>query len=146
MEPQSGYWTHITSTVFPMSIMVPIKLVKQAYFDEQDFTREELLEQRKKARTNGFDVKDVMRVTIGYISEDKLHDKCFVQHVLNDGFRWVQRYTTSKNVFVVSDGAKSQFKSVDMIGWCGTVKKIYGFHRFEWHFFASCHGKCICKL
>ena len=144
-EAQNEHWQHVTSTVFPLVMTMPISVVTDEYFNEQNFTRQDLLDQRQRSREKGFtDVKNVMRVTIGYISEDKSHDKHFVQHVLNDAFRWVQRYTTSKKVFIVSDGAASQFKQTDMMGWCSTVRAKYGFERFEWHFFCSCHGKCLC--
>jgi hypothetical protein len=84
-----------------------------------------------------------IQVAIGYISEDKLHDKRMSQHIVDDTINWIKKCTTCKEIIVISDGCRSQFKSRHMAGWMSTVPQRHGI-KFQWHFHCSCHGKCLC--
>ena len=168
-ENQSEHWTHATSTVFPVVITIPIAAMRDIYFS--DFAADTAGSGNLKTTASGDpgltfdkikllqhrtdnDLEETMRIELIYISEDKLHDFKFVQHVLNDTYRFLEKYTTVENVFMVSDGCKAQFKQRNQFGWESQIlewtanvaknQSYPQFKRFEHHFFCTSHGKNLC--
>ena len=124
--------------------MVPVIIcldtcdVKPALWLLMQIDRNEYEEERMEAN-----LPLKVQIAIGFISEDKLHDKAMSQHNMDDTIRWIKKYTHAKQIIVISDGCRAQFKSRHMAGWMANVPRRHGI-QFQWHFHCSCHGKCLC--
>ena len=137
-EHQSAYWSRSNSTVVPVIVCLDTCDVKDSLWRMMDIERGQFESERKMAN-----LPLKIQVAIGFISEDKLHDKGMSIQIMEDTILWIKKFTTGKSIIVLSDGCRAQFKSCHMVGWMSTIPQKFGI-RFQWHFHCSCHGKCLC--
>ncbi len=137
-EHQSAYWSRSNSTLVPVIVCLDTCDLEPQLWERMQINQNEFEEQRRNA---GLPLK--IQIAIGFVSEDKLHDKAMSQHIMEDIILWIKKYSKSKTIIVISDGCRSQFKSRHMAGYFATVPKRHGI-QFQWHFHCSCHGKCLC--
>lgn len=140
-DTSQKFFQAVTTTVFPCVIRVKWSDLKLSKF--HNFVQEK--QDAKKFIEDNDNLDPHVRITLMFMSEDKNHDKGFVAHVIDEISAWLEEYTRCDALKLFSDGCRAQFKNRHTFGHAGTVLENHGnLKTFEWHFFCSCHGKCLC--
>ena len=137
-EHQSAYWSRSNTTLVPVIVCFDTRDVKPQLWEKMQIERDAYERERKEAM-----LPLKIQIAIGFISEDKLHDKAMSQHIMDDTISWILKFTNCEKIITLSDGCRAQFKSRHMAGWMASIPRRFGI-AFEWHFHCSCHGKCLC--
>ena len=136
---QQEYFRTASGTVFPMVLTLHTADLNKGVFADTAKENTQYLETHPK-------LKGLCRVTLAFISDDRLHDKGFVAHVVDLALRWIRANTKIDNFAMFSDGCRAQFKNKDSFGANGEVLfKFPWLKSFAWHFFCSCHGKGLVR-
>ena len=135
MEPQSKYWTIVSSTLYMVVLRFHLD-------DVNHIPPEEKAELHAAFAAAG--LPPIIVETHAFVSPDTVHDSAFVRHI-NDAFiiPYVNSIGNFHTHYARSDGCKGQFKQAQIFKWVTESVDRNGI-RLDWSFFCSCHGKCDC--